>query len=434
MSTRRTAKPDAPESEPTSQEIDGGSVMTAPAEEPGSLTASAAAQIAAEHALRLQAPLTWTIPDDEQDLAKHLAARFTSVQKDSRGQMTFEYVTGGQVTQRLNDVLGPLGWEFAILAHGEDHKEYWVRGRLTVYRPDGTPISKEQFGSQKLKVIRSTGEPLDIGFDLKGAATDALKKCASLFGVGLYFSKNTDAGELEESALSSVQGRVEATQHPAPGAQAQQRPAQGQSGASPAAAPNGAAGTNGSPAFPLCSVCQAPLKAIDVRGERWTPARLAQQTKAKYGRVLCPGHVRQAAQEAAAHAAQQENLDDAFGGEDADPSPARNGVAPDTWRLGSFDPRVLAVLHGQNRYAGPYNEQVKRGFYIQCSKSLSYSREDIYKLLGLLPKTQHLEDWLTVADVNLDALYNLIMQHSLDDTLQIPSAAALTLVKTGEVT
>ncbi|MBV9324638.1 MAG: hypothetical protein JO352_12715, partial [Chloroflexi bacterium] len=36
---------------------------------------------------------------------------------------------------------------------------------------------------------RSTGTPLDLGFDLKGAATDAMKKCASWLGVGLYLSR-----------------------------------------------------------------------------------------------------------------------------------------------------------------------------------------------------------------------------------------------------
>ena len=50
-------------------------------------------------------------------------------------------------------------------------------------------MTRQQFGSQKIKRSRSSGTPLDIGFDLKGASTDALKKCASLIGVGLYLWK-----------------------------------------------------------------------------------------------------------------------------------------------------------------------------------------------------------------------------------------------------
>src|SRR5258707_316233 len=48
---------------------------------------------------------------------------------------------------------------------------------------------REQFGSQMISRSRSTGATLDLGFDLKGASTDAMKKCASLLGVGLYLSR-----------------------------------------------------------------------------------------------------------------------------------------------------------------------------------------------------------------------------------------------------
>ena len=50
-------------------------------------------------------------------------------------------------------------------------------------------VVRQQFGSQKIRRSRSSGAPLDLGFDLKGASTDALKKCASLLGVGLYLSR-----------------------------------------------------------------------------------------------------------------------------------------------------------------------------------------------------------------------------------------------------
>jgi hypothetical protein len=66
--------------------------------------------------------------------------------------------------------------------------EAWALGEI-VAEIDGKCVTRQQFGSQKIKRSRSTGKPLDLGFDLKGAATDAMKKCASLLGVGLYLSR-----------------------------------------------------------------------------------------------------------------------------------------------------------------------------------------------------------------------------------------------------
>jgi len=51
-----------------------------------------------------------------------------------------------------------------------------------------------------VKRSRSSGTPLDIGFDLKGAATDALKKCASLIGVALYLWKKEPPAGLGTAA------------------------------------------------------------------------------------------------------------------------------------------------------------------------------------------------------------------------------------------
>lgn len=105
------------------------------------------------------------------------------------------YLTGEQVVTRLNDVLGPLGWSFAVIAHGlnAEADEFWCHGRLSVHFPDHAPQVREQFGSNKVKRAKNTGVPLDIGFDQKGAATDALKKCASAFGVGLALSAKAPA-------------------------------------------------------------------------------------------------------------------------------------------------------------------------------------------------------------------------------------------------
>jgi hypothetical protein len=125
---------------------------------------------------------------------ERLAAPFDHVFTDTRGGVALTYITGEQVIKRLNEALGVAGWSFTIKDHGiHADEEMWALGSLEA-KIDGEHVVKEQFGSQKIKRSKSTGMPLDIGFDLKGAATDSLKKCASLLGVGLYLSqRNVDA-------------------------------------------------------------------------------------------------------------------------------------------------------------------------------------------------------------------------------------------------
>lgn len=119
-----------------------------------------------------------------------LAAPFDVTFTDVRGGVALTYVSGEQVVRRLNEVLGVAGWSFRVLRHDihAEADEAWALGEL-VAEIGGKTVVRQQFGSQKLKRSRSTGAPLDIGFDLKGATTDAMKKCASLLGVGLYLSR-----------------------------------------------------------------------------------------------------------------------------------------------------------------------------------------------------------------------------------------------------
>jgi hypothetical protein len=125
--------------------------------------------------------------DDE--LYACLARPFEETFWDNRGGVDLEYVTGEQVTSRLNQEVGFMNWSFRVLEHGihNEADECWVMGELTIVM-DGRTVVRQQFGSQKVKRSRSSGTPLDIGFDLKGAATDCLKKCATLVGVGLWLS------------------------------------------------------------------------------------------------------------------------------------------------------------------------------------------------------------------------------------------------------
>jgi len=92
---------------------------------------------------------------------------------------TLAYVEAHTVIQRLNDALD-ADWSFEVISHQVLQDEVLVLGRLTVGN-----ISKTQFGNSSITRSKSTGEIISIGDDLKAAATDALKKAATLLGVGI---------------------------------------------------------------------------------------------------------------------------------------------------------------------------------------------------------------------------------------------------------
>ena len=51
-------------------------------------------------------------------------------------------------------------------------------------------IVKSQFGSSRITRAKDTGDIISLADDLKAAATDALKKAATLLGVGLHLYRN----------------------------------------------------------------------------------------------------------------------------------------------------------------------------------------------------------------------------------------------------
>lgn len=92
------------------------------------------------------------------------------------------YVEGHSIIQRLNDSF-EANWSFAILKHEilKDTDEVVVLGELS-----SNGIVKTQFGSSRITRARETGEMISLADDLKAAATDSLKKAATLLGVGLH--------------------------------------------------------------------------------------------------------------------------------------------------------------------------------------------------------------------------------------------------------
>ena len=96
--------------------------------------------------------------------------------RKGRGGMVLDYLETASVIRRLNEAF-ESEWNFRILEHGVDTeaKAVWVLGELTALG-----LTKQQFGAKDIY------EKSTLGDNLKSAASDCLKKCATLFGVGLH--------------------------------------------------------------------------------------------------------------------------------------------------------------------------------------------------------------------------------------------------------
>jgi hypothetical protein len=103
------------------------------------------------------------------------------------GGISLNYVEVGYVINVLNQVFG-WDWDFKVLDQQIGNKQVWVRGELTV-RLKGHTIVKGQYGGADIKFNRRDSEAVSIADDLKAAASDCLKKCASLMGIAsdVYF-------------------------------------------------------------------------------------------------------------------------------------------------------------------------------------------------------------------------------------------------------
>jgi len=129
-------------------------------------------------------------------------------ERPAKGGGKWKYVTGVRVKKVLNLMFG-WNWDFLIdkFDVNMEAKQVIVLGKLIV-RTGGQELIKTQFGRADIKfktetrkddkgnIIKElnsynemkpkrfpTNNPLDLGNDLKAAATDALKKCASEFGI-----------------------------------------------------------------------------------------------------------------------------------------------------------------------------------------------------------------------------------------------------------
>ena len=107
--------------------------------------------------------------------------------RPAKGGGTWKYVAGGYVTQTLNSLFG-FNWSFEVITSMKEALAtantgtVVVQGRLKVKIGEEW-ITKEQFGRKEVTYKKGTHDLLDFGNDMKAAATDAKKKCASELGL-----------------------------------------------------------------------------------------------------------------------------------------------------------------------------------------------------------------------------------------------------------
>jgi len=118
----------------------------------------------------------------------------------NKGGVNLTYIPVSEVINRLNKVLGVDKWSFRILLcqRDETDPEFVVAHVRIDWSPeDSLGVSRDGFGGQKIKRNKQGGI-VDLGDEFKGAISDALKKAAQSFGVGLYLARTEDAIEIEQ--------------------------------------------------------------------------------------------------------------------------------------------------------------------------------------------------------------------------------------------
>jgi hypothetical protein len=194
-----------------------------------------------------------------------------------------DYVEGHMVIARLNAALDG-GWSFEVVAHEVRDHEVLVLGKLTA-----AGIVKMQFGASQVTRDRETKAALSLGDDLKAAATDALKKCATFLGVGLHLYAERPLRT--EPGRPAWAGLIPAGTPASAGAGSDGNGAGGAApAASPAPVPSGRPGGGTASASPVMPATQDIIASAFPRGAA-TPRQLQAIWRIARAKGLDPGAV-----------------------------------------------------------------------------------------------------------------------------------------------
>jgi hypothetical protein len=125
---------------------------------------------------------------DREKLTRPFDAHQLKQRPGQHGKV-LSYVDVAAVIGRLNEACE--AWSFEIVSHEVQDGEAIVLGKLTAEN-----VVKMAFGGSTLTIDRE-GTVMSLADDFKAAASDALKKAASLLGVGLELYGGQPAHEPE---------------------------------------------------------------------------------------------------------------------------------------------------------------------------------------------------------------------------------------------
>ena len=123
-----------------------------------------------------------------------------------KGGTSLVYIPVSEVITRLNKVIGVDNWSFEIISCGRDilDPDYVVAHiRMTWYAAGTFNVTRDGIGGQKIKRTKN-GDIVDLGDEMKGAVSDALKKAAQTLGVGLYLARSEEAMYAESHAETVI--------------------------------------------------------------------------------------------------------------------------------------------------------------------------------------------------------------------------------------
>jgi recombination DNA repair RAD52 pathway protein len=120
----------------------------------------------------------------------------------NKGGANLVYIPISEVINRMNKVLGVENWSFNVKTWQQVGTSI-VAHVIVHAKINDTMVSRDGVGGQKIKMSKQ-GDPVDIGDEVKGAVSDALKKAVQTLGVGLYLARSEEAIEIEQAIDASI--------------------------------------------------------------------------------------------------------------------------------------------------------------------------------------------------------------------------------------
>jgi len=146
-----------------------------------------------------------------QRLFKEKTPKSVIKQRRGSGGMMFPYIPIDYTVSKLDERFG-IFWEDEVVSTEKTSTHIICQVKLTIKSPSGFSVSRPGFGRAAIKFFKGTKDPVDIGNDYKAAHSDALKKAASLFGIGadVYYKELEKYDEMEEEVSKEKTERLRA--------------------------------------------------------------------------------------------------------------------------------------------------------------------------------------------------------------------------------